>query len=107
MTVIIVETYAIKPEKQSEFKPLLRKWRTYMKENKEKLKEMKSWKLYMQTFGSLTGAYIEQIQYDSLAEHEKLNARLQKDKEFMKLYQAVMAIIDTSTFSMCAWEPVK
>ena len=107
MTVFIVETYVVKPEKQSDFKSLLQKWRKYMKENKEKLKEMKSWKLYTQTFGNPCGAYIEQIEYNSHAEREICEARLQKDKEFAKLYQEVMAIIDTGTFSACAWETIK
>jgi hypothetical protein len=107
MTVFIVETYVIKPEKQSEFKSLLQKWRKYMKDNAEKLKEMKSWKLYTQTFGSISGAYIEQVEFDSLGEHEKFNARLLKDKEYSKLYQEAIALIDTTTFSMSAWEPVK
>lgn len=107
MTVFIVEMYVVKPEKQAAFKSLLRKWQKYMKENPEKLKEMKSWKLYTQTFGSISGAYIEQVEYGSLAEHEKCNARLLKDKEFSKLYQEAMALIDTATFSMSAWEPVK
>jgi len=105
MTVFIVSTYVVKPEKQAEFKSLLRKWQKYMKENTEKLKEMKSWKLYTQTFGSVYGAYIEQVEYDSLAELEKCNARLLKDKEISKLSQEAMALIDT--VSMSAWEPVK
>ena len=107
ITVFIVSTYVVKPEKQAEFKSLLRKWQKYMKENPEKLKEMKSWKLYTQTFGSISGAYIEQVEYDSLAENEKCNARLLKDKEYLKLEQEAMALMDTATISMSAWEPVK
>lgn len=107
ITVFIVGTYVVKPEKQAEFKSLLRKWQKYMKENPEKLKGMKSWKLYTQTFGSISGAYIEQVEYDSLAEYEKCNARFLKDKEYLKLEQEVMALIDTATLSMSAWEPVK
>jgi len=97
----------VKPEKQSQFKPLLQKWRKYMKEDKEKLEEMKSWKLYTQTFGSICGAYVEQIEFDSLAEFEKFSVRMLKDKEYSKLYQEAMGLIDKTTFSMSAWEPVK
>jgi len=107
MTVFIIETFVIKPEKQSEFKSLLQKGRKYMKENPEKFKEMKSWKLYTQTFGSISGAYIGQTEFDSLAEFEKFNARMLKDKEYSKLNQEVIAMIDTTTYSMSAWEPVK
>ena len=107
MTVFIVETFFVKPEKQSEFRSFLQKWRKYRKENKEKFKEMKSWKIFTQTFGSMSGAYIEQMEFDSLAEYEKRKARLRKDKEYSKLRQEGLNLIDTTTFSMSAWEPVK
>jgi len=106
MTVFVVETYVVKPEKQAEFKSLLRRWLKFMKENPALLKEMKSWKLFTQTFGSISGAYVELVEYDSLAEYEKCHARLLKDKEFMKLYQEAMTLIDATTFSMSAMEPV-
>ncbi len=107
MTVFIIETFVVKPEKQSEFKSLMDKGLKYMKENPEKYKELKSWKMYTQTFGSISGAYIGQTEYDSLAEFEKLNARLSKDKESSKLSQEVNATIDMTTYTMSAWEPVK
>jgi len=106
MTVFVVETYVVKPEKQAEFKSLLKRFLRFMKENPTLFKEIKSWKLFTQTFGSISGAYVEQIEYDSLAEHEKCHTRLLKDKEFMKLYQEAMTLIDATTFSMSAMEPV-
>jgi len=106
MTVFVVETYVVKPEKQVEFKSLLQRFLRYMKKNPTLFKEMKSWKLFTQTFGTISGAYVELVEYDSLAEHEKCHARLLKDKGFMKLYEEVMTLIDTTTFSMSAWEPV-
>ncbi len=107
MSVFIIETFVVKTEKQSEFKSLMQKGLQYMKENPEKFKEMKSWKLYTQTFGSMSGAYIGQTEYDSLAEFEKLNARLSKDRESSELSQEVNATIDMTTYSMTVWEPVK
>jgi len=105
MTVFVVETYVVKQEKQAEFKSLLKRWLKFMKENPTLLKEMKSWKLFTQTFGSISGAYVEMVEYDSLAEYEKCQSRLLKDKEFMKLYQEAIALIDTTTFSKSTWEP--
>lgn len=106
-TVFIIETFVVKPEKHSEFESLMRKGLKHMKENPEKYKEMKSWKMYIQTFGTISGAYIGQTEYASLAEFEKLTARLSKDKETSKLSQEVNATIDMTTYSMSVWEPVK
>jgi len=106
MTVFVIETYAVKQEKQAEFKSLLKRFLRFMKENPALFKEMKSWKLFTQTFGSISGAYIEQVEYDSLADHEKCHARLLKDKAFLKIYDEAMTLIDTTTFSMSAMEPV-
>jgi len=106
MTVFVVETYVVKPEKHVEFKSLLQRFLKYMKENPTLFKEIKSWKLFTQTFGTISGAYVEQVEYDSLAELEKCYTRLLKDKEFSKIYQELMTLIDTATFSMSAWEPV-
>ncbi len=61
----------------------------------------------MQTFGNISGAYVEQIEFDSFAEYEKCQTKLLKDKEFSKTEQEAMILIDTSTFSMSALKPVK
>ncbi len=107
MTVFVVEMFVVKSEKHSEFESLMRKGRKYMEENPEKFKELKSWKMYTQTFGSISDAYVGQTEYDSLAEFEKLSARLLKDKESSKLNQEVNATIDVTTYSMSVWEPVR
>jgi hypothetical protein len=48
MTVFKVETYVVKPEKHKEYLTLVKEWVAYI-ENKEKCKELKSWKLFSQT----------------------------------------------------------
>ena len=96
----------MKPEKQAEFKSLVQRFLKYPKENPTLFKEMKSWKLFTQTFGSISGAYVEQLEFDSFAEYEKCHKKLLKDKEFSKIEQEAMTLIDTTTFSMSAWKPV-
>ncbi len=85
----------------------MQKGQKLMKDNPDKFKEMKSWKMYTQMFGSISGAYVAQTEYQSLAEFEKLVARLSKDKVYAKLSQEVNATIDMTTYSMSTWEPVK
>jgi len=106
MTVFVIETYVVKPEKQAEFKSLLQKFLRFMKKNPALFKEIKSLKLSTQTFGGISGAYVELIEYNSLADQEKCHTRLKKNGEYMKLYQQAMSLIDTATFSMNAWELV-
>ncbi len=104
MTVFIIETFVVKPEKQSEYRSLMQKGQKFMKENPEKFKELKSWKMFIQTFGGISGAYVAQTEYASLADFEKLSARLSKDKESLKLSQEVNATIDMTTYTMSTWE---
>ena len=87
MTVFIVETYVVKPQKQEELVSLLKRIAEYKKENPEKFKEMRSKKIFSQMFGGISGQFIEMIEFDSLAEAEKYVAREEEDEEFMKLYQ--------------------
>jgi len=106
MTVFIIETYAVKSEKQAEFKSLVRRSFKLMKDNPNLFKGVKSVKLFTQTFGSISGAYVELIECDSLGDYEKCMAELMKNEEFAKLNQEMMPLIEATTLSMSAWEPV-
>ncbi len=106
MSVFVVQTYFVKPEKREKYMTLWRRWLKYMKENPEKVKEIRSVKLFTQTFGSISGAYVAVREFDSLADYERCHTRLLKDEEFMKLYQKVMLLIDPDTLSMNVWNSV-
>ena len=95
MSVFLVSIMVIKPRKQEEFISLWQKYLKYAKENPEKVKEVKSLKLFTQRFGGLSGAFVSIEEYDSLAEHEKLQAKIMQDKEFMKIYQEFVPLIDS------------
>lgn len=75
MTVFRVETYVIKPEKQKEYTAIMKKWAAYIKKNKRKCKELKSWKLFSQMIGGNSGGYIEMGEFESLADLEKFMNR--------------------------------
>jgi hypothetical protein len=106
MKAVVIETYVVKTEKQAEYKSLVKKFLKYMKENPALFKELKSIKLFTQTFGGICGAYVEQMEFNSLAELERFNTKVKKDKEYQKLYQQAMLLIDATTFSESVWEPV-
>jgi hypothetical protein len=71
MTVFRVETYVVKPEKQEEYMVIMKKWAVYIKKNKEKCKELKSWKLFSQMIGGNSAGCVEMAEFESLAEFEK------------------------------------
>ena len=106
MSVFIVETYVVKPEKQGEFMPLIQRFLDYRKANPNVFKETKSWKLFVQRFGGIAGAYVENWEFDTMADAEKCMTRMLKDKGFLKIYQEFMLLIDPATYSMKLWNAV-
>ena len=71
------------------------------------LKELKLLKLYTQTFGGISGAQIELLEFDSLAGYENLMARVMKDEEMKKIHVEFMLLIDPTTYSMEVWNANK
>jgi len=106
MGVVMVNTWVIKPEKQAEFKQMWKRYLKYVKENPEKFKELKSIKLFTQTFGGIYGAYVELVEYENLADYEKLIVRILKDEGFMKIFQELMLLMEPGTFSLNVWNSV-
>ena len=106
MAIFKVEMYVIKPEKQEEYMALVEKWAAYIK-NKEKCKELKSWKLFSQTIGGTTGAYVEMGEFENLANFEKFMNRIEQDKKFITTIMSPwMSCIVPGTYSMNIWKSV-
>jgi hypothetical protein len=99
MTILVMSTWFVKPEKQDEFNRLWKKLLGLMKKKPKMFKEVKSIKLFTQTFGGTAGSQVELVEYESLADYEALQARLMKKKEFMKLYQELMLVIEPATMT--------
>jgi len=105
MTIFMVETYVIKPEKQEEFMSLLKKWYAETKKNEAKYKELKSYKIDAQMFGGNRLGYFEMWEFESLADLEKLLNRINQDKEFLKVVSDFTSCIVPDTWSINIWAP--
>jgi hypothetical protein len=70
MTVFRVEKYVVRPEKHEEYVEIMKKWADYVTKNKEKCKELRSWKLFVQAIGGNVGEYIEMRELESLSDYE-------------------------------------
>ena len=106
MTILEVETFVVKPEKQGEVMALWQKALKYMKENPEKMKA-KSTKIFTQVFGGTFGAYVGMSEYDSIADWEKEYATMMQDETQLKLFQEFQTFIVPGTFSINIWSVIE
>lgn len=103
MSIFVVETCMIKPEKRGEFKSLMNRVRKYKEQNPELFKEVKSWKLFRQMFGGTAGAYVSMWEFENLADLEKCWAKEEKDENFQKMHHELLKLIYPTTFSIEIW----
>lgn len=106
MTVSMVETYVIKPDKLEEFNTLLKKSETYMKKHPDLFKEMKSHKIFSQLFGGNWGGYIEMYEFENLASFEKWMTRIMQSDYMRTSYPEQISLVVPGTHSMNIWKSV-
>lgn len=106
MSVFVVDTHVVKPEKQEEYVSLMKRLSKYMKENLQTFKELKSWKVFCQTFGGIAGGHIQLWEYESMADIEKSMTLMFKDKGFMEIKRELDRLIEPATHSWNVWTAV-
>lgn len=99
MTILEVDKFVVKAEKQAEMMALWQKTIKYLKDHPEKTKA-KSTKIYTQMLGGVFGTFVITFKYDSLADWEKDYVNMMKDETFVKIYEASMAMIVPGTYSI-------
>jgi len=103
VTILAVEKWVAKPEKQKEYMQIMKKFRKFIKDNPAMFKEVRSIKEFTQTLGGINGMHIWLVEYNSLADYERLNARMNKDEGATKLTQEWLELIDPTTVSVDIW----
>jgi hypothetical protein len=106
MSIFMVETYVVKAEKREEFTPALNEFLKYKETHKKVFKGVKSWKLFRQEFGGIWGMYIEMWEFGSLAEMEKITARIFNDEGMKKIGEGFYQLIEPTSYSTSIWQPV-
>ena len=108
MALFKVETHVIKLEKQEEYRAIMKKWIVYIRENKEKCKELKSWKLFSQMTGGNSGGYVEMGEFESLADYETFMHRIfhGNDKLITMIVSGFTTCVLPGTYSMNIWNSV-
>lgn len=107
MTVFMVATYVVKPDKLGEFEAFLKTSDPYIKKRPDLFREIKSHKIFTYLLGGIGGGYVEMWEAESLANLEKVFNRLMGDKEYMtKVYPMFAALIVPGTYSTNIWNAV-
>jgi len=104
MAFVVVWMWVAKPEKQEEHNRMMERYLKWLKENP--IEEIKSMKVFTQTFGGIYGSYIQLMEYESWTDYEKVQARLSKDKEYMEILQEFMLVIEPAELCIEVWNAV-
>jgi hypothetical protein len=104
MTIFVVETYVVKPEKLSEFTAYKEKWKKFFA---KWLKEVKSYKMFIQLFGGNWGGYVEMWEFENLADCEKFFNRVMQSNYTKELYPEFASLVVPATYSISAGNPVE
>lgn len=107
VTIFMVETYVVNPDKLGEFPAFVKKWDAFMKKRPALFKEMKSSHVFSQMFGGNSSAGIWMTEYESLAELEKSFNKLKEDKELMNTMSEWNELIMPGTHSVNIWTSVQ
>lgn len=103
MSVFEVVTYLVKEGKRKEFILLVKDFLKYKKANPKLFKGIKSWKLFEQELGGISGLYIEMWEFENLADMERIMARISGDEGMKKIHQRFHQLIEHTTFSASIW----
>jgi aldehyde:ferredoxin oxidoreductase len=103
MTIVIQESFVVKPEKQAEFNKLMHRMLKYMKDNPKQFKELKWTKTFTQMFGGTYGTHITLMEFNNLTDMEKLDKRTMKDQTLIKLNNEMMPLIEPTTYKSNVW----
>ena len=109
LTVFLVETYVIKPDKQPEFVAYKEKWKKYFgyKEGHlERFKEVKSHRTFSQMLGGNWGGYVEMWEFENLAACEKFFNKIMKSDYMTKLNPQFASLVVPAAYSMNVWSSV-
>jgi hypothetical protein len=107
MTIWMVDTYAVKPDKLGEFPEFIKKFTAFVKKRPDLIKEIKSFKINSKLIGGTWGGYVEMYEFENVADFEKCFGRIMQDKEFMtEIYAKIPNYIVLGSESIEIWNSV-
>lgn len=106
MTIFLMETYIVKPDKLSENLARYKKWEAWWKRHPEVCKEIKSQKLFSHTIGGNFGGYVEMTEFENLADLEKFHYKVTKSDFMTTILPEFLSNIVAGSYSIDVWSSV-
>jgi len=107
LTVFIVRTYVVKPDKLKEHNEWGKKLVALMKKQPRLFRGAKSMRVLSHKYGGKVGGFTAMWKFDSLADAEQWERGFVEVKESAELRAAFLSLIVPGSYSECIWEPVR
>ncbi|MGD6810095.1 MAG: hypothetical protein ACQCN3_10400 [Candidatus Bathyarchaeia archaeon] len=107
MTVFLVRTYTVKPDKLKEHNTWGKKLVTLMKKKPSLFKGVKSMKVLSHKKGDCVGEFTAMWGFEDLDNIKGWEAGFSEIPEEKALRSEFMELIVPGSFSACIWEPIK
>ncbi len=107
MTVFIVRTYTVKPNKIEEHLAWGKKLVAMMKKQPKLFGGVRSMRVLRHKYGGNVGGFTAMWKFDSLADAERWEQGFVDVKEQADLRAEFLSLIVPGSYSECIWEPVR
>ncbi len=106
MNKVYVSTFVVKYEKQTEFQALIKRLLKFKKANPKVFEGVKSFRLFQQEYGGVTGSYVEMWEFKSEEDMGKFITGYMKHKETKEIDAEFQNMVDHATLTSSIWNIV-
>jgi hypothetical protein len=107
VTVFIVRTYTVKPDKLKDHLAWGKKLVALMKKQPKLFSGVKSMRVLRHKYGGDVGGFTAMWKFDNLADAEKWEQGFVEVKEEMDLRSEFLSLVVPGSYSEYIWEPVR
>jgi hypothetical protein len=107
MTVFLVRTYTVKPDKLKEHNAWGKKLITLMKKQPELFSGVKSMRVLSHKYGGNIGGFTAMWKFEGLADVEAFERSFREVKEEVALRAELLDLLVPGSYSQCIWESVR
>jgi len=103
MAVFLVESWLVKEGREEEHEKRCIKILSYIKENRNKFKELKSARMFRVFTGRQYNMFIYIQEFESLAEMEKFDKKITRDKVYTNIIKEWQSLIEKQSVKAEIW----
>jgi hypothetical protein len=106
MTIYVVETFVVKPDKADEWASVYKKYLALIKKHPDLHTEVKSYKVFNHWLGGSQGGTVVMWEMESIEDIPKRSRKLSGNKEFTdEIYPNFLNIMVPRSYSVNVWTP--